>query len=53
MCNIAILDGWKETSVSIYVPDDSDKLSARANDGRESELDIKPNLVFEKNSVSH
>lgn len=48
MCNIEILDGRKETSVSIYVPDDSDKLSARANDGRESEVNIKPNLVWKK-----
>lgn len=51
MCNIEIPDGWKETSVSIYVPDDSDKLPARANDGRESEVNIKPNLVRKK-SVS-
>lgn len=48
MWYIEILDAWKETSVSIYVPDDSDKLSARANDGRESEMIIKPNLGFEK-----
>lgn len=48
MWYIEIPDAWKETSVSIYVPDDSDKLSARANDGRESEMNIKPNLVLKR-----